>query len=67
MAPVSSYAGPDEALAKAGELLADTDLLQETGRKARQVVLDQRGATAKSLAMLAEFLPKLRQVLQQEQ
>ena len=58
---------PDEALAKAGELLADADLLQETGRKARQVVLDQRGATAKSLAMLAEFLPELRRVLQQEQ
>lgn len=50
-------AEPPQALARADALLADADLLARTGAAARQVVLDQRGATARTLAML---LPHLR-------
>ena len=47
---------PEQALARADALLADPDLLARTGDAARQVVLDQRGATAKSLAVLRPYL-----------
>jgi 3-deoxy-D-manno-octulosonic-acid transferase len=45
-----------EALARAAALLADPDELARRGRLAREVVLGQRGATEKSLAVLAPYL-----------
>jgi len=47
---------PDQALSAASRLLKDPALLEKTGDIARQVVLDQRGATAKSLAVLGPAL-----------
>jgi len=47
---------PEEALAKARDLLADEALRTELGARARQVVLDQRGATVKSVKVLDPFL-----------
>lgn len=47
---------PDDALARAGALLADADTLAAAGAAARQVVLDQRGATARSLEVLLPLL-----------
>ena len=47
---------PQEALARARELLADEGLRLELGARARQVVLDQRGATVKSLNVLEPYL-----------
>lgn len=44
------------ALACASRLLGDADLLARTGAAARQVVLDQRGAAERSLAVLRRFL-----------
>ena len=49
---------PDEALKVASELLADPDRLQRLGELARQVVLDQRGATARSMAVIRESLSR---------
>ncbi len=47
---------PDQALSAASRLLENPTLLEQTGDIARQVVLDQRGATAKSLAVLGPAL-----------
>jgi len=47
---------PAQALETAAGLLADPGRLAELGRTARQVVLDQRGATARSLAVLEPYL-----------
>ncbi len=47
---------PEQALAKASELLSDADLLHDLGQKARDVVLAQRGATERSLAVLKPLL-----------
>ncbi len=47
---------PEDALARATELLADENLLQKTGAAARQVVLEQRGATERSLQAIAPYL-----------
>ena len=47
---------PEQALARATELLADPELLSRTGQAARQVVLDQRGATERSMAVIAPYL-----------
>ena len=47
---------PHEALEHAAALLADPALLRETGAKARRVVLEQRGATEKSMALLRSCL-----------
>jgi 3-deoxy-D-manno-octulosonic-acid transferase len=49
-------ARPAAALACASRLLADPGLLARTGEIARQIVLEQRGATARSLAVLRRFL-----------
>jgi 3-deoxy-D-manno-octulosonic-acid transferase len=49
-------AEPEQALACANLLLDDPDLLRRTGEAARQVVLAQRGATRKSLEVLAPAL-----------
>lgn len=47
---------PPQALAHAAGLLSDPDLLRRTGETARQVVLEQRGATEKSMALLESCL-----------
>ncbi len=47
---------PAEALAQASALLSDENLLLETGSEARQIVLDQRGATERSLRAIAPYL-----------
>ena len=47
---------PAEARRQAGKLLADPDLLNELGRRARAIVLDQRGATRRSLELLRPHL-----------
>jgi len=47
---------PREALATASMLLADPARLEACGRAARQVVLDQRGATERSLAVIRPYL-----------
>ena len=47
---------PDQALAIAGDLLKDQVRLEALGETARQVVLDQRGATARSMAMIEPYL-----------
>jgi len=47
---------PDQALAIAGDLLKDQARLEALGETARQVVLDQRGATARSMAMIEPYL-----------
>ncbi len=47
---------PPEALARADALLGDPDALHTAGEAARQVVLDQRGATERTLAMLRPYL-----------
>jgi len=47
---------PDQALTVAGGLLKDPARLEALGKTARQVVLDQRGATARSLAMIEPYL-----------
>lgn len=49
-------ARPGDALARASDLFGDPDRCRRTGEAARQVVLDQRGATAKSLAVLRPYL-----------
>ena len=46
----------DQALAEASSLLADETLRQRAGQAARQFVLSQRGATAKSLVVLQHHL-----------
>ncbi|HOX25052.1 MAG TPA: glycosyltransferase N-terminal domain-containing protein [Candidatus Krumholzibacteria bacterium] len=48
-------ARPAAALARAAALLGDPALLRRAGEAARQVVLEQRGAAAKSLAVLRPF------------
>ena len=48
---------PSEALQRARNLLANPDLLDELGRRARQLVLDQRGATGRSLEIIEPLLP----------
>lgn len=48
---------PDQALVQASRLLADPDLLRAAGLAARQVVLEQRGATERSMAVLRPYLP----------
>ncbi len=50
---------PEEALSQATRLLEDQKLLMETGAAARQVVLDQRGATERSLRTIAPYLKPL--------
>jgi len=45
-----------EALERAGALLQDPEDLTRRGLLARQFVLDQRGATEKSLAVLDPYL-----------
>jgi len=47
---------PAEALAAASRLLADETERRRRGDLARQVVLDQRGATARSLALIEPWL-----------
>ena len=47
---------PAGARERAGELLADPARLRALGEAARQVVLSQRGATEKSLALLEPYL-----------
>ncbi len=47
---------PQQALARARELLGDPELLRRSGQAARQVVLDQRGATQRSMAVIAPYL-----------
>lgn len=47
---------PHEALETTRQLLADPSLLKATGTKARQVVLEQRGATAQSMNVIAPYL-----------
>ena len=47
---------PEDALATARGLLQDTVRLQTLGQTARQVVLDQRGATERSMAMIEPYL-----------
>jgi len=47
---------PAEALAQASTLLSDENLLLQTGAEARQIVLEQRGATERSLRAIAPFL-----------
>lgn len=49
---------PDEALAAATRLLADDDERTRLGQLAREVVLQQRGATARSLAVLEPLLAR---------
>lgn len=50
---------PADALRTAGKLLANPAALSELGAQARQVVLDQRGATEKSMALLRPHLAGL--------
>ena len=47
---------PEDAITAVAALLADEARLASVGAAARQVVLDQRGATEKSLAVLAPYL-----------
>jgi 3-deoxy-D-manno-octulosonic-acid transferase len=47
---------PAEALERATSLLNDPGRLAELGQVARQVVLDQRGATERSMAMIEPYL-----------
>ena len=47
---------PDDAMAVAGGLLKEPARLEALGETARQVVLDQRGATARSMAMIKPYL-----------
>ncbi|PID81885.1 hypothetical protein CSA17_00210 [bacterium DOLJORAL78_65_58] len=47
---------PDEALDQARRLLAAEDLRLDTGDAARRVVLEQRGATARSMRVIAPYL-----------
>jgi len=47
---------PAQALAKADEILNDDALLNDLGLKAREVVLAQRGATRRSLAVIRPLL-----------
>lgn len=47
---------PDQALALASRLLAEPDRLEQVGEIARQVVLAQRGATARSMKVIDELL-----------
>jgi 3-deoxy-D-manno-octulosonic-acid transferase len=47
---------PEQALARADEMLADADLLHRRGQAARTVVLEQRGATERTMAMLRPHL-----------
>jgi 3-deoxy-D-manno-octulosonic-acid transferase len=49
---------PDEALAAASRLLADDTEPTRLGQIAREVVLEQRGATARSLAVLEPLLAR---------
>lgn len=48
---------PEQALALARRLLSHPDELAAAGRKARQVVLDQRGATERSMELVIPYLP----------
>ncbi len=57
---------PAEALATAGKLLADPDLLHHLGHQARQVVLDQRGATERSMKVIRPYLAASRRPKDQE-
>jgi 3-deoxy-D-manno-octulosonic-acid transferase len=50
---------PPQALARASELLADPARLDAVGHAARQVVLDQRGATARSMDVIRPLLAPL--------
>ncbi len=47
---------PAQALQVAGKLLADPAALHDLGRQARRVVLDQRGATERSMNVIRPFL-----------
>ena len=47
---------PAEALAAASELLADEDRRKQVGELAHEVVLEQRGATARSIALIEPWL-----------
>jgi 3-deoxy-D-manno-octulosonic-acid transferase len=47
---------PTEALKRVRQLLADQNRLSAAGQAARQVVLDQRGATDRSMEVLRPFL-----------
>jgi 3-deoxy-D-manno-octulosonic-acid transferase len=47
---------PDQALTVAGSLLKDPARLKTLGETARQIVLDQRGATKRSMAMIEPYL-----------
>jgi len=47
---------PEQALARARTLLGTTGELQRLGTAARQVVLDQRGATQRSMAVINSYL-----------
>ena len=49
---------PAEARAAAGRLLADDDERTRLGREAHRVVMEQRGATARSLAVLEPLLAR---------
>jgi 3-deoxy-D-manno-octulosonic-acid transferase len=49
-------ARPAEALERASALLGDAGLLRRTGEVAREVVLEQRGATERSMAVLRQAL-----------
>jgi 3-deoxy-D-manno-octulosonic-acid transferase len=47
---------PQQAFEVASGLLNDPERLQELGQVARQIVLDQRGATARSMAMIEPYI-----------
>ncbi len=47
---------PEEARARADELLRDASALADAGAAARRVVLDQRGATARSMEVILPLL-----------
>ena len=49
---------PQQALTRARQLLTSPGTLETAGQAARQVVLDQRGATARSMALIDPFLDK---------
>ncbi len=50
---------PEQALALASKLLADPKQLRKLGAIARQVVLDQRGATSRSMTVIQKLLDRV--------
>ena len=47
----------DELLASLTQLLDDPESRKEIGRRARRVVLDNRGAASQNLRLLRDYLP----------